>query len=128
MNSDTKDSSLVLISNKKEVDSYFVYVAPKGMIFEGRYRFPGGKLKLGEEYSATLIRELQEEYAVELACVDLLHTKPNVLGEPCTCAQEKSEESLCVMNRMLETQNGNLQKNSFSQIWCQIVKLLFMPT
>jgi 8-oxo-dGTP pyrophosphatase MutT (NUDIX family) len=80
MNSDTKDSSVVVILEGDGLDSFLTYMTPKGKIFEGRYRLPGGKLKSSEDYSDALSRELQEEYGIGLTNIKLHYQKPNVLG------------------------------------------------
>jgi len=77
---DTLDSTLVVIPEGRGLDSYLVYVAPEGKPFAGKYRFPGGKLQEGEEYSDTLFRELLEEYGVTILGIRLLYMKENILG------------------------------------------------
>jgi len=77
---DTNDSAVALITHRKKREKFLSYIAPKGKIFEGRYRLPGGKIKNEENYADILRRELLEEYDVHLEEITLLLEKPNVLG------------------------------------------------
>jgi 8-oxo-dGTP pyrophosphatase MutT (NUDIX family) len=95
MNQDTKNSAIAVIPWGSDVDSYFCYVAPRGKAFAGRYRFAGGRLKIGELYSETLIRELTEEYGITLSDIRLHESKPNVLGGVIyLCSAQRSGEPI----------------------------------
>jgi len=80
MSSDTQDSAVVVIPREDVLDSFLTYLTPEGKIFAGRYRLPGGKIKLGEGPDQALNRELKEEFGLELFDIHVHHKKPNVLG------------------------------------------------
>ena len=80
MSNDSKDSAIVVIPEAKGLDSYLTYLTPEHKRFRGRYRLPGGKLKVREDYESALRRELNEEYGIGLDDLVLHYQKPNVLG------------------------------------------------
>ncbi|MBU1111330.1 MAG: NUDIX domain-containing protein [archaeon] len=80
MGTDTIDSVLAVLTKEPGLDSYLVYVDPRGKLFAGRYRFPGEKLQQGEDCFQALKRGLPEEFDVKVSDVELLYKKGNVLG------------------------------------------------
>lgn len=78
---DTKNSTLAVIPKTfNNTEKFLTYVAPAGKVFASQYRFVGGRLKTGEDYSVALKREFQEEFKVHLTQLELLYTKHNILG------------------------------------------------
>jgi len=93
MNSDTKDSAVVVILREANLDSFLTYLTPEGKIFAGKYRLPGGKLKKGEDCCCALNRELKEEYNIKLFDIRIHYKKPNVLGGTIfLCSSQKNGE------------------------------------
>ncbi len=80
VNTDTKDSVLVLVGPEGEQDKFLSYISPEGKIFGGQHRLPGGKIKSGETFEDTLQREASEEFGIKLEGIKVLLEKPNVLG------------------------------------------------
>ncbi|NLR92668.1 (deoxy)nucleoside triphosphate pyrophosphohydrolase [Flammeovirga agarivorans] len=59
----------IIIENK----TVFIAKRKKGNVLEGYWEFPGGKHEIGETLEASLIREFEEEFNVEIEVLEKLH-------------------------------------------------------
>jgi hypothetical protein len=113
MNKDTKDSAIAVIPKDERLASFLTYLTPSHKIFGGRYRLPGGKIKVKENYKSTLKRELIEEYDISLYNIKLHYQKPNVLGGTIyLCSAQKNGNPI-----PKESSVGNVEWMSTQQIF-----------
>lgn len=47
----------------------------------GKWETPGGRLEFNESMAETVIREMREEYGIEVEIVDLLHTFDHIIPD-----------------------------------------------
>lgn len=132
---DTNNSSLAVIPRIfGNIEYFLVYIAPKGKIFAGQYRFVGGKILIGENYISTLEREFLEEYGVSISKINLLHIKNNVLngeiflcsgfikGEPVIQSGEEKNVGEPEWKSAKELFSSNLVPNCKIALYCYLLK------
>ena len=67
-----KDYIEIGVAIIRKGNQFLVAKRPKGKAFEGRWEFPGGKLEQSESVGNCLIREIREEFGIEITERELL--------------------------------------------------------
>lgn len=112
-------TAVALIDGQSRV---LVQLRPEGKPLAGLWEFPGGKVEQGETADAALVRELEEELAIQVNKIDLT---------PFTFACEPLEDrQLLLLLYVCRTWSGVPQPLAASELkWCAYEELtqLSMP-